>query len=97
MSSAVCAYHLFIDDLAVSNVIELELLGSAKMLEYLPVFIGYCDSYDTVSFLSYLLRDSVVNYSIAFDLCQVSFAGNDLKMILSAHYQPVSLHFAQFI
>ena len=59
------------DDAAVLNVIELELRGSAEMLEDLSVFIGYCNSHDYASFLSY------VKYTIFTGWCQVCSAISD--------------------
>ena len=51
VSCAHCSNYLLIDDLAVSNVIELELLCSAEMLKDLSVFIGNCDFHGVISFL----------------------------------------------
>ena len=55
VTSAIRAYDLFVYYFSVGDIIELELLCSAEMLEYLSVFIGNCDSHDFASFLSYLL------------------------------------------
>ena len=59
MSRAVGAHDLFIYDLALVSVVELELLRSAEMLKDLSVFIGYCDSHYANSFPYDLLRDRV--------------------------------------
>ena len=39
------------DDLAISNFIELELPGMSEMLENLPVFIGDRNFHDRISFI----------------------------------------------
>ena len=71
VSCAHCSDYLLADDFAVCYIIELELLCSAEMLEDLSVFIGYCNSHDYASFLSY------VKYTIFTGWCQVCSAISD--------------------
>ena len=51
VAAAVGRYDLFVYDPALRNVVQLKLLGMAKVLEDLSVFIGDCDSHTVVSFL----------------------------------------------
>ena len=60
MSCAHCSNYLFAYDLAVSNIVELELLGLAEMLKYLSVFISHCNSHNSASFPCNLLGDRVI-------------------------------------
>ena len=50
VAAAVGIYYLLGDDLAVLRVVYLELGGVPEMLEYLSVFIRYCDSHALISF-----------------------------------------------
>ena len=50
VTAAVSIHHLGCHDLAVLDVIDLELFGVSKVLEDVSVFIGNCDSHNIVSF-----------------------------------------------
>ena len=51
MSASVGVYDLLIYDLSILNIVQLELLRVAEVLEDFSVFIGYCDSHGICSFL----------------------------------------------
>ena len=55
MATAVGIHHLGRNDLAVSHIIDLELLGMAKVLENFTVFISYCDSHIDSPFQRYVI------------------------------------------
>ena len=50
VAAALCIHDLLGSNRAVFNVIELELLRVAKVLEYRTVFISYCNTHDILSF-----------------------------------------------
>ena len=50
VSGAVRVNYLLVYYLSVGDIVELELLCPAEMLEDLSVFIGYCYPHDTKSF-----------------------------------------------
>ena len=74
MTRTVCADKLLFDYLSVCNIIQLEHLCSAEMLENLSVFIGYCNSHNSHSFLN------CVDYITVSDLCQDYNCGLKMKV-----------------
>ena len=60
VTAAIGGDDLLRNYLAVLHIVELELLGVAKMLEDLSVFIGYRDSHISRSFLNDILRSLIV-------------------------------------
>ena len=60
VAAAVGGYDLLRDDFPVLHVIELELLRVAEMLEDLSVFISYCDSHISCSFLNDTLCSLII-------------------------------------
>ena len=49
--AAVGVYDLLLDDFFILDIVQLELLRMAEMLENLSVFIGDCDSHNMISFI----------------------------------------------
>lgn len=60
VTTAIGWYDLLGNDLAILHVVELELLGVAEMLEDLSVFVSYCDSHSSCSFLSDTLCSLII-------------------------------------
>ena len=60
VTTAIGWYDLLGNDLAILHVVELELLGVAEMLEDLSVFVSYCDSHISCSFLNDTLCSLII-------------------------------------
>ena len=60
VAAAVGRDDLLRNDFAVLHIVELELLGVTEMLEDLSVFVGYCDSHLSWSFLNDVLCSLIV-------------------------------------
>ena len=60
MAAAVGIHNLGGSDLAVLHIIDLKLLGMAKVLENIAVFISDCDSHNRISFRFLILLFNTV-------------------------------------
>ena len=57
MTNSVRVNDLFVNDLALFDVVKFELFCLSEVLEYISVLISYCNPHCFVSFRSYLLVD----------------------------------------
>ena len=98
MALPVGIHNLLIDHLTIFNIINFKLGGVAKMLKYISVFIGNCDSHLIGSFLLHrLLQGCAACFCASFlgnrKRCRRK-AGNDRLQFEAAFHKQCCLRFS---
>ena len=80
MTTAVGIHHLRRKDLSILNIIDLKLLGMAKVLEDHTIFISDCNSHNIVSFrLLILFAESVFETGFLTAVRRISVAQTEIS------------------